>query len=80
MIFSSAINVNELKKGTRIQLRNGFFGTIKDNEKESLTRLVQCDTMTHAVACNEFLVAQINGEWKAVTLPEKFKRKIGYER
>ena len=74
MIFTSAIKTNELPKGTRVQLKNGYFGTLKDNEKESLTRLIQCDTMTHAINCNDILVAKIDGEWKAVTITEKFRK------
>jgi hypothetical protein len=59
------VKTNDLKKGTRIQLRNTWFATIADNTK-LLTRMATVEgfeTETGSVYAHDIVSAKINGVW-----------------
>lgn len=66
MLFTSTVSLNEIKKGTRVQLKNGLFGIIFDNNIQSKTRIVKVQSYAYDVSCRELKAAVIDGEWKAV--------------
>ena len=56
---------NDLKKETRIQLKNGWYATLKDNAKGN-TRLAEVEglyTETGSVYSHDIARALINGQW-----------------
>ena len=68
-----AVTTNELKKGTRIQLANGWFGTIKDNGR-GVTRVAEVEgfcTETGSVYSHDIALAMINDQWVPVAHTDK---------
>lgn len=77
------MSTNEIKKGMRIRLRNGWYGTMMDNRKGNI-RLAEVEgycTETCSVYAHDIMVVQPekDGEWVAVVLDarqEKFMKGI----
>ena len=68
-----AVFTNDLKKGVRIQLANGWFGTIADNAKGP-TRMATVEgyeTETGSVYAHDIVRAKIDGVWVSVSHTEK---------
>jgi hypothetical protein len=62
------IKTNDIKKGTRFLLRNGWFATMADNMKGD-TRIATVEgyeTETGSVYAHDIKSALINGEWVQV--------------
>lgn len=62
------IKTNDLKKGTRIQLENGWYATIADNARGN-TRMATVEgfvTETGSVYAHEIVRAQIGEAWVSV--------------
>jgi len=66
MLFTSAISFNEIKKGTRVQLKNGFFGIIYDNNINDEKRMVKIENVAYQIDRRELKAANYSGEWKSV--------------
>lgn len=59
------MKTNDLKKGVRIQLANGWQGTIMDNKKGDI-RLAEIEgdyTEIGSVYSHDIAAAHVNGEW-----------------
>ena len=70
------MKTNELKKGTRIQLRNGWFATLEDNMKGN-TRMATVEgfvTEMGSVYSHDIVKAQVGGAWVAVEHTDKQKK------
>lgn len=71
--------VNDIKKGMRVQLRNGWFGTMADNAKGNI-RMVDVEGVvreigsvySHDIA--KVLANPTNGYWENVELSERQKK------
>jgi len=62
------MKTNEIKKGTRVQLRNGWQGTMADNAKGN-TRMVTVEgfvTETGSVYSHDITDALIGTEWVSI--------------
>lgn len=63
------MKTNDIKKGMRVQLRNGWFGTMMDNRKGN-TRMVEVEgifTETGSVYSHDIVSVQVEGYgWKSV--------------
>jgi hypothetical protein len=63
------MKTNDLKKGARVQLRNGWFGTVADNARGNI-RMVTVEgdfTETGSVYSHDILRAQpVGGAWEFV--------------
>lgn len=77
------IKTNELRKGDRVQLRNGWFGTVADNARGNI-RMVTVEgdyTETGSVYSHDIFRAQPKGgAWDLVehTLPQlKLREQVG---
>lgn len=56
---------NDLKKGTRVQLRNGWYATLEDNAKGN-TRVAKVEgfvTETGSIYAHDIVRAEVDGEW-----------------
>ena len=56
---------NDLKSGTRIQLKNGWYATLKDNARGNI-RIAEVEgfyTETGSVYSHDIVRALINGQW-----------------
>lgn len=59
---------NDLKKGTRIRLRNGWYATLWDNMKGN-TRVANVEgfyTEAGSVYSHDIAAAEVNGQWVMV--------------
>jgi len=59
------MKTNDLKSGTRIRLRNGWFGTLKDNKKGNI-RFAEVEgfyTELGSVYSHDIALAEVGGEW-----------------
>ena len=68
-----AYTTNELKKGTRVRLRNGWYATLQDNLKGNI-RYAEVEgfvTETGSIYSWDIASACINGQWERVELTEK---------
>ena len=77
------MRTNDIKKGTRVRLRNGWFGTMADNRKGN-TRNVTVDgdlgTSTGSVYAWDIMLASVNGEFTLVEhTPKQLKDKARAE-
>jgi hypothetical protein len=64
----SLIKTNDLKKGTRVQLRNGWFATMADNARGN-TRLASVEgyvTETGSIYAHDIVRAQVANSWVPV--------------
>lgn len=62
------LKTNDLKKGARIQLRNGWFATIFDNAKGNI-RMADVEGICReigSVYSHDIICAEIDGKWQAV--------------
>jgi hypothetical protein len=63
------MKTNDLKKGARVQLRNGWFGTVADNAKGNI-RMVTVEgdfTETGSVYSHDiFRACPVGGAWEEV--------------
>jgi len=62
------VKTNDLKKGVRIQLDNGWFATIADNAKGN-TRIATVEgyeTETGSVYSHDIVRALVDGSWVSV--------------
>lgn len=62
------VKTNDLKKGARIQLANGWFGTIKDNKRGNI-RLAEVEglyTEIGSVYSHDIVRAEVDGAWVEV--------------
>ena len=66
MIYNSIVSSSNLCKGTKIQLRNGYFGTIFDNDIFAKKRMIKFNHYAVQVNIKDILSASIKGEWKVV--------------
>lgn len=63
-----AIATNDLKKGARIRLANGWFATIADNGRGT-TRIATVEgyeTETGSIYCHDIAAALVGGEWVSI--------------
>lgn len=59
------VPVTEVRKGTRVQLRNGWYATIKDNTVKQHTRVAEVEgnyTETGSVYSTDIIMARIVGD------------------
>jgi len=71
---TKSVNVNDIKQGIRIRLRNGWQGTMQDN-KRGQTRLCLVEglcTEVGSVYATDIVGAKIKDEWMVVDYPEKY--------
>jgi hypothetical protein len=71
-----AVNPNEIKKGERVRMNNGWEGTMKDGRKGP-TRDVEVEgivTETGSVYVADIVAVKRDGEWVDVVSNEKQKR------
>ena len=64
----SLIKTNDIKKGTRVQLRNGWFATLVDNARGN-TRLASVEgyvTETGSIYAHDIVRAQVANSWVTV--------------
>ena len=62
------MKTNDIKKGMRIQLRNGWYGTMYDNMKGN-TRMAEVEgyeTEIGSVYSHDIVLVQVNGTWTKV--------------
>lgn len=62
------MKTNEIKKGTRIKLRNGWFGTMVDNARGNI-RMVDVEGLYReigSVYSHDIVSAKINEQWVTV--------------
>tara|TARA_R100000963_G_scaffold17483_1_gene12224 strand:- start:32 stop:271 length:240 start_codon:yes stop_codon:yes gene_type:complete len=62
------IKTNDIKKGTRIKLECGWYGTMFDNMKGN-TRMCKVEgdfTEIGSVYSHDIIQAEIDGEWESV--------------
>jgi len=78
------MKTNDLKKGMRIQLRNGWYGTMADNMRGN-TRLVEVEgtyTETGSVYCHDILwfVDVVTGDCTRIehTVPQLKLMQMGW--
>lgn len=80
-MVNKMIKTNDLKKGTRIQLANGWFGTIQDNLKGN-TRMCEIEgdfRESGSVYSHDIVRAMVDGSWELVehTKPQlKLKQQV----
>jgi hypothetical protein len=71
------ITINEIKKGDRIRMANGWYGTMLDNHHSPIFRRVEVEgasVQIGTVYVRDIVQARHNGEWMAVThTPEQMK-------
>ena len=63
-----AIATNDLKKGARIKLANGWFATIADNGRGT-TRIATVEgyeTETGSIYCHDIVAALVGGQWDSI--------------
>lgn len=62
------MRTNELKKGTRVRLRNGWFATIEDNLRGNI-RMATVEgyfTEMGSIYSHDILTGCIDGEWVSI--------------
>jgi hypothetical protein len=62
------MKTNDIKKGTRIRLFNGWFATMADNKKGN-TRMAEVEgifTETGSVYSHDIALVLVNDNWEAV--------------
>lgn len=62
------ITTNDIKKGDRIKLANGWYGTMMDNKKGN-TRMAEVEGIENelgSVYGHDIVQARLGGEWTAV--------------
>lgn len=67
---------NDIKKGDRILLKNGWFGTMMDNLKGNI-RMAEIEglfTEIGSIYAKDIARAKKNGEWQDIELTEKQKQ------
>jgi len=67
------MKTSEIKKGMRIKLANGWFGTMKDNMR-GVTRLAEVEgyyTETGSIYSFNIVSVCVDGVWDAVQYTEK---------
>lgn len=72
---------NEIRKGTRVQLRNGWYATVEDNQTRQATRMCTVEgyvTEMGSVYTTDIVKAIVDGAWVEVTLTEKQKQSKVY--
>lgn len=73
------MKTNDIKKGMRIQLRNGWMGTVMDNGRGN-TRMVEVEgdyTEIGSVYSHDILRVQVGSTWQAVEHTDKQKALMG---
>ena len=62
--------VNDIKKGARVRMRNGWFGTMADNKKGNIRDVVVEGIYTEKGSVYSHDIASVNvmGVWEDVTL------------
>jgi len=66
----SLIKTNDLKKGTRILLKNGWYATLEDNQRGN-TRLATVEgyvTEMGSIYAHDIAKAEIGGSWVSISL------------
>lgn len=68
------MKTNDIKKGMRVRLNNGWYGTMMDNQRGN-TRLVEvegfCTEIGSVYAFDIARVETVAGVWEAVELTDK---------
>ena len=62
------MKTNDIKKGTRVQMRNGWYGTMADNGRGT-TRDVTVEgdyTETGSVYAHDIVRVQVGTDWKGI--------------
>ena len=70
------VRTNDLKKGCRVQLRNGWYATIADNLRGNI-RMATVEgyyTETGSVYSHDIMRALVNGEWVDIDQTPKQKK------
>ena len=70
------MKTNDIKSGTRVLLRNGWYATIKDNKKGN-TRLARVEgiyTEMGSVYSHDIVEVLVNGDWEKVEHTEAQKK------
>ena len=59
------MKTNDIKKGTRVKLRNGWFATIEDNKKGNVRMATVEGVYTEmgSVYANDIVLVQYEGAW-----------------
>jgi len=75
------IKTNDIKKGDRIQLRNGWYATMYDNKRGNI-RMAEVEgiyTEISSVYAHNIVMAKVDGEWQQVehTKQQKKMRAMG---
>ena len=67
------MKTNDLKKGARIRLRNGWYGTIADNKKGDIRMAEVEGTFTEigSVYAYDIVAALVAGDWVVVEHTKK---------
>lgn len=62
------IKTNDLKKGTRIKLANGWYGTLTDNKKGNIreAEVEGIYTEIGSVYAHDIIAARVGNEWMTV--------------
>jgi hypothetical protein len=62
------IKTNDLKKGTRIKLANGWYGTLTDNKKGNIreAEVEGIYTEIGSVYAHDIIAARVGSEWMTV--------------
>jgi len=62
------VKTNDLKKGARVKLANGWLATIADNARGT-TRIATVEgyeTETGSIYCHDIAAALVGGEWVSI--------------
>ena len=73
------MTTNDLKKGTRIRLRNGWYATLMDNARGNI-RLADVEGIYReigSVYAHDIMAAEVNGAWVNVTHTDKQNKSRG---
>lgn len=78
----ATIKTNDLKKGARVMLKNGWFATIEDNKKGN-TRLATVEgyyTEMGSIYAHDIAYAIIDGQRVGIELTDSQKKCMGFNK
>lgn len=81
-IESMIINVNDLKSGTEVLLRNGFSAILKDSKK-GMTRMALVYGIYEemgSIYATDIVEANVNGNYIVVEYPDKYIKAMNNRR
>lgn len=64
---------NDIKKGMRVKLKNGWFGTMADNAKGNIRRVdvEGIEREIGSVYTHDIVGVKVSGAWEPVTLSDR---------